>query len=111
MLFVPFIAFLVAESAHLSGYLVLIVTAFGLSLYGKENLETQRAETLQDILCSGSYIFKTLCYLLMGLSLPLHLESAKQSLMHPVVIGIGVVCVLLTGYVASLFAHKLATPL
>jgi len=105
MLIVPFIAFLSAESANLSGYLVLFVTAFTLALYGKGNMNAQRAETLSDILRSGSYIFKTLCYLLMGVSLPLHFESAKQTI-NSFMLAIGIICVPLVGFLTSAFVNK-----
>ena len=39
MLLVPYVAFLIAESLNLSGYLVLINSAFLLSLYGIPNME------------------------------------------------------------------------
>ena len=44
MLLVPYVAFLVAESFDISGYLVLIISAFFLSLYGKPNMLPGRAE-------------------------------------------------------------------
>ena len=50
MLLVPYVAFLIAESFDISGYLVIIISAFFLSLYGKPNLHPGRAEYLRDIL-------------------------------------------------------------
>ena len=50
MLLIPYVAFLIAESIEVSGYLVIIISAFFLSLYGKPNMHPGRAEYLRDIL-------------------------------------------------------------
>ena len=50
MLLVPYVAFLLAESFDLSGYLVIIISAFFLSLYGKPNMHPGRALQLRDSL-------------------------------------------------------------
>lgn len=74
MLLVPYVAFLLAEALSISGYLVIIISAFFLSLYGKPNMHPGRAEFLRDILQTISYFFKALACVFMGISLPLHLQ-------------------------------------
>ena len=76
MLVMPFFAFLVSEAAGLAGFLVLIIMAYLLSLYGKPNMDSGHATALQDALQSISSFSKTICYLLMGISLPLRLDDA-----------------------------------
>ena len=46
MLLIPYVAFLIAESFEISGYLALIISAFFLSLYGKPNMHPGRANQL-----------------------------------------------------------------
>lgn len=78
MLLVPYVAFLFAESLDLSGYLVLIISAFFLSLYGKPNMDPERAKLLRDCLKMMSYFSKTLACVFMGISLPLHLKHMQN---------------------------------
>ena len=44
MLLVPYVAFLIAESFELSGFLALIISAITLSLYGRPNMHPSRAK-------------------------------------------------------------------
>ena len=73
MLLVPYFSFLIAESMSLSGYIVLINSAFLLSLYGLPNMEQERADSLNNILQTMSYTFRNIACLFMGISLPLQL--------------------------------------
>jgi len=71
----PLISFLFGESIGLSGFLVIMISAFMLNLYGTPNMNKFKAETIRDTLEGLAYISRTICYLLMGISLPLHLQS------------------------------------
>ena len=82
MLLVPYVAFLIAESFELSGFLVLIISAVTLSLYGRPNMHPGRAQQLSDSLQMLSYISKTLACVFMGISLPLHLKHMKGHEMY-----------------------------
>ena len=72
MLICPFIAFLLAEALQLSGYIVLITLVFFLRLYAKPNIQSEKIEFLNVCLVSISHLFKQIAFILMGLSLPLH---------------------------------------
>ena len=82
MFLVPYVAFLVAESVQLSGFLVLIISAVVLSLYGRPNMHPGRAQQLNDSLQMLSYISKTLACVFMGISAPLHLKHMKGHEMY-----------------------------
>ena len=72
MLICPFVAFLFAEALSLSGYIVLITLVFLLKLYAKPNIQSEKIEFLNVCLVSISHLFKQVAFILMGLSLPLH---------------------------------------
>lgn len=107
MLMVPFVAFLVSESLRLSGFLVLMWTAFILSIYGIPNIESSKAQNLKDMLQSISYISKILCFLLMGCVLPLHLANTETTLLFET-IGYSIVFLFIAGAISSLLGVKLA---
>jgi NhaP-type Na+/H+ or K+/H+ antiporter len=72
MLICPFVAFLLAEALSLSGYTLLITMVFLLKLYAKPNVQSDKVEFLKVCLVSISHLFKQIAFILMGLSLPLH---------------------------------------
>ena len=49
MLVMPGFAFLVGEASGLAGFLVLIIMAYLLSLYGKPNMDAGHATALSDL--------------------------------------------------------------
>lgn len=82
MLLVPYVAFLIAESINLSGYIVLILSGFFLNLYGTPNMERDRADSLGNILQAMSYASKNLAYLCMGISFPLRITATDDPADH-----------------------------
>ena len=58
MLICPLLAFLLAESISLSGYVVLIIIVFFLKLYAKPNVKSDKVEFLQVCLVSISHLFR-----------------------------------------------------
>ena len=106
MLLVPYVSFLIAESLNLSGYLVLINSAFLLSLYGIPNMEQERAESLSNILQTMSYTFRSIAYVFMGISLPLQHNQAQmpESELEQITqkIYMGVFLSIMSGFIASL---------
>ena len=105
MLLIPYIAFLIAESLELSGYLVIIISAFFLSLYGKPNMHPGRAEYLRDILQTMSYFTKNLACVLMGVSLPLHLRQLHgQGTYSRWQMSMGAFFVMASGLIGALIA-------
>jgi len=99
MLLVPFVAFLIAESVGLSGFIVLIISAFFLSLYGTPNMEQDRADSLGNILQAMSYACRNIGYLFMGISFPLH---STQTFADPSKMYMGVGFAIMSGFLASL---------
>jgi NhaP-type Na+/H+ or K+/H+ antiporter len=101
MLLVPFVAFLIAESVGLSGFIVLIISAFFLSLYGTPNMEKERADSLGNILRTMSYVSRNIACLFMGISFPLHFGQTEHGV-EPAKVYLGAAFAILSGFVASL---------
>jgi len=71
MVLPPVVSYLMAETFSISGFLALIWCAFLQSMYAQSNLEVDRSILLLNVFKALSYTFRSICDILIGLSLPL----------------------------------------
>lgn len=89
MVLPPVVSYLMAETFSISGFLALMWCAFLQSMYAQSNLESDRSTLLLNVLKALSYTFRSICDILIGLSLPLYWAVITKE------IGLGITVVTL----------------
>lgn len=78
MILTPILSFLMAESFTISGLLALMTCSFLQSIYGQKNLDPNRQILLQSIFKALSYTSRSICDILIGFGLGLHLHFYQK---------------------------------
>jgi NhaP-type Na+/H+ or K+/H+ antiporter len=72
MVLSPIVSYLMAETFAISGLLSLMCCALVQSIYAYKNLEEERKTLLLNAFKALSYTFRSICDILIGISLAIH---------------------------------------
>jgi NhaP-type Na+/H+ or K+/H+ antiporter len=105
MVLPPVVSYLMAETFSISGFLALIWCSFLQSMYAQSNLEAECSALLLNVFKALSYTFRSICEILIGLSLPLFWTTLTQDL-GLWIVALTLMIIFLTSYAASYFVVK-----